>query len=60
MINNFAVEQVGFPGVEIGILQSLREIPGLLAFAVVFLLLLMREQTIAFASSVSLGIVIHI
>ena len=56
LINNFAVEQVGFTGYEIGLLQSLREIPGFLAFAVVFLLLLMREQTIAFISLLLLGI----
>ena len=56
MINNFSIEQAGFTGYEIGILQSLREIPGFLAFAVVFLLLLMREQTIAFVSLLLLGI----
>jgi len=56
LINNFSVEQVGFTGIEIGILQSLREIPGFLAFAVVFLLLFMREQTIAFVSLLALGI----
>ena len=56
LINNFSVEQVGFTGIEIGILQSLREIPGFLAFAVVFLLLFMREQTIAFISLLALGI----
>ena len=56
MINNFSIEQAGFTGVEIGILQSLREVPGFLAFAVVFLLVLMREQTIAFFSLLALGI----
>jgi hypothetical protein len=56
LINNFSVEQVGFTGIEIGILQSLREVPGFLAFAVVFLLLFMREQTIAFVSLLALGI----
>lgn len=56
LINNFSIEQVGFTGVEIGILQSLREVPGFLAFAVVFLLLLMREQTIAFVALLALGI----
>ena len=56
LINNFAIEQAGFTGVEIGILQSLREIPGFLAFAVVFLLVVMREQTIAFVSLLALGI----
>ena len=56
LINNFSVEQVGFTGIEIGILQSLREVPGFLAFADVFLLLLMREQTVAFLSLLLLGI----
>jgi hypothetical protein len=50
LINNFAIEQASFTGVEIGILQSLREVPGFLAFGVVFLLVMMREQTIAFVS----------
>jgi hypothetical protein len=35
LLNNFVVEQAAFTGAEIGILQSLREIPGFLAFAVV-------------------------
>ena len=56
LINNFAIEQVNFTGVEIGILQSLREIPGFIAFGVIFLLLLMREQTVAFLALVILGI----
>jgi hypothetical protein len=56
MINNFAVEQAAFGGIEMGILQSLREVPGFLAFGVVFLLVLMREQTIAFVSLLALGI----
>jgi predicted MFS family arabinose efflux permease len=47
LLNNFAVERAAFSGVEIGILQSLREVPGFLAFAVVFLLLLLREQSLA-------------
>ena len=56
LINNFAIEQVNFTGVEIGILQSLREIPGFIAFGVIFLLLLMREQTVAFLAMIALGI----
>jgi hypothetical protein len=56
LINNFAIERAAFTGVEIGILQSLREIPGFMAFAVVFLLLLMREQTLGLVSLLLLGI----
>lgn len=56
LLNNFTIEQAGFTGVEIGILQSLREIPGFLAFAAVLLLLLMREQTLALGSLLLLGV----
>lgn len=47
LLNNFAVEQAAFTGREIGILQSLREIPGFLAFTAVFVLLVVREQLFA-------------
>jgi len=56
LINNFAVERVAFDGADIGLLQSIREIPGFLSFAVVFLLLLFREQTLAMISLLLLGI----
>ncbi len=56
LLNNFAIERASFGGVEIGILQSLREIPGFLAAAVVFLLFIMREQTIALVSLMLLGL----
>ena len=50
LLNNFVIEQAGFSGVEIGILQSVREIPGFLAFAVIYLLLFIREQRLALLS----------
>ncbi len=56
LLNNFAIERAAFTGVEIGILQSLREIPGFLAFAVVFLLFLVREQTLGLISLLILGV----
>ena len=56
LLNNFAIEQVAFTGKEMGMLQSLREVPGFLAFAVVFLLLFMREQKLAYVSLLLLGI----
>ena len=55
LLNNFAVEQAAFSGREIGILQSLREVPGFLAFTVVFVLLLLREQTFALLALGLLG-----
>lgn len=47
MLNNFVVEQAAFTGAEIGMLQSLREIPGFLAFTAVFVLLVFTEQVFA-------------
>jgi hypothetical protein len=56
LLNNFAIEQAAFTGREIGILQSLREIPGFLAFSAVFVLLVLKEQTFALLSVGLLGI----
>ena len=56
LLNNFAIERAAFTGAEMGMLQSLREIPGFLAFAVVFVLLLIREQRLAYLALALLGI----
>ena len=56
LINNFVVEQAGFTGREIGILQGLREVPGFLAFTAVFLLLVWRQQTFAILSLAVMGV----
>lgn len=45
LLNNFAIEKVLFNGADIGVLQSLREVPGFLAFTAVFVLLVLSEQT---------------
>ena len=55
LLNNFVVERAAFTGVEIGILQSLREVPGFMAFTTVFVLLVIREQTFAVLSLALLG-----
>lgn len=56
MLNNFAVEQAAFTGEEIGILQSLREVPGFLAFTVILVMLFVRQQNLAILSLVTLGV----
>ncbi|MDY0264720.1 MAG: MFS transporter [Sulfurospirillum cavolei] len=56
LLNNFAVEVVGFNGEKIGLLQSLREVPGLLAFTIVFVLIFLRQQSAAYLSLALLGI----
>ncbi|MCW8329233.1 MFS transporter [Photobacterium sp. SDRW27] len=44
LLNNFVIEKAAFTGAEIGVLQSVREIPGFLAFTAVFMLLFIKEQ----------------
>ncbi len=56
LLNNFAIEQVAYTGADIGMLQSVREIPGFLAFTVVFLLLIIKEQVLAIISLAVLSI----
>lgn len=56
LINNFSTEAANFTGREIGILQSLREIPGFLAFTAIFVLLIIREQRFAILSLLTLSI----
>jgi len=56
LLNNFTIDSANFTGVEIGILQSLREVPGFLAFTVVFVLLLLREQTLAIVALMVMGL----
>ena len=46
LLNNFAVEMAQFDGKKIGILQSVREIPGLLAFSIVFVLLIFKQKSL--------------
>lgn len=47
LLNNFVIERANFSGADIGLLQSVREIPGFLAFSAVFVLLWLREQRFA-------------
>lgn len=56
MLNNYAVERAAFTGEEIGILQSLREVPGFLAFTAIFVMLFIRQQSFAILALATLGI----
>lgn len=56
LLNNFVVERAQFNGADIGLLQSVREIPGFLAFTAVFILLFLREQRFAILSLFTLGL----
>ncbi|MGB0921682.1 MAG: MFS transporter [Alphaproteobacteria bacterium] len=56
LLNNFAIDRAQFTGAEMGVLQSLREVPGFLAFTTVFMLLVFKEQTFGLIALALLGI----
>lgn len=56
LAKNFAVDGIGMTGAEVGLQETIREIPGFLAFLVIYVLLIMREQTLALASLALLGV----
>ncbi len=56
LYNNFAVEAVGLDGLQNGMVQSIREIPGFLALLVIYLLFLVREHRLAALSVLVLGL----
>jgi hypothetical protein len=56
LFNNFAVEVAGLDGSHIGIIQSVREIPGLLTFLVIFVLLVIKEHRLSALSILVLGL----
>lgn len=55
LLNNFAVEVIHFNGEQIGFLQSVREIPGFLAFGVIILLIYICQQRLAYMAMITLG-----
>ncbi|MBP78807.1 MAG: MFS transporter [Deltaproteobacteria bacterium] len=55
LLNNFVVERASFSGEQIGILQSLREVPGFLAFTAVWIMLILRQQFFALVALFTLG-----
>ena len=56
LFNNFAVEMAGLQGNHVGVIQSVREIPGFLALLVVFVLKILREHRLASLAIVFLGV----
>jgi predicted MFS family arabinose efflux permease len=56
VFNNFAVEELGFRADQIGLIQAIREIPGLLGFLVGVLALVLVEMRIAGVSLVVMGV----
>jgi hypothetical protein len=55
LLNNFVVEAAQFDGADIGLLHTVREIPGFLAVGVIAIIIFVREQVLALVSLVLLG-----
>lgn len=56
LFNNFGVETIGLNSDAIGLVQSIREIPGFMAFAVIYIILIIKEKWVAFLSAILLSI----
>ncbi len=56
LFNNFAVDVAGLDGHHVGIIQSVREIPGFLALLAVFVIMFIKEYRLSSLSILFLGL----
>ena len=56
LLNNFVIEVANFDGADIGLLHTVREIPGFLAIGVIALIMFIREQVLGVVSLLLLGV----
>ncbi|UWQ30887.1 MFS transporter [Leisingera sp. M523] len=56
LLNNFVIEAAQFDGADIGLLHTVREIPGFLAVGVIAVILFVREQVLGLISLALLGV----
>lgn len=56
LYNNFAVDTVGLNGLQIGAIQSVRELPGFLALCAIFIILFIKEHRLSSISVIIMGI----
>ncbi|MBU4193081.1 MAG: MFS transporter [Pseudodesulfovibrio sp.] len=56
LFNNFAVEVGGLSGLDIGLIQSVREIPGFLSLLALYVIMIMSEHRLAALSVCVLGL----
>jgi hypothetical protein len=56
LFNNFAVDVAGLNGSHVGMIQSIREIPGFLALLVVYVLIFIKEYRLSALSILILGL----
>jgi hypothetical protein len=55
LFNNFAVDIAGLDGNHVGVIQSVREIPGFLALLAVYVIMIIREHRLSALSILLLG-----
>ena len=55
LLNNIVIEVADFDGSDIGLLHTVREIPGFLAVGVIAIIIFMREQVLGLVSLILLG-----
>jgi MFS family permease len=56
IFNNFAVEELGVTATQIGVIQAIREVPGLMGFTLGFLALVLSEKRLMGISVLVLGV----
>jgi hypothetical protein len=56
LFNNLAVDVVGINGFQVGVIQSIREIPGFLALLVIYVLLIVREHRLSAMAVLLVGV----
>ena len=56
LFNNFAVDVAGLDGNHIGVIQSLREVPGFLALLAVYIIMVLKEHRLSALSILVLGL----
>lgn len=56
LLNNYAVEEIGINGAQIGIIQSIREVPGFLSLLVIYIVMVVKEHRLSAISVLLLGV----
>jgi len=56
LLNNFAVETAGLDGLGMGVVQSIREVPGFLALLAIYVIMVIREHRLAALSVALMGL----
>jgi MFS family permease len=50
LFNNFSVESIGLDSDSVGLIQTIREVPGFMAFTAVYVILVIKEKWLAFVA----------